>query len=332
MKKIIITTLIIVLIISTILLTNHNITTIYTSAINVISIDDTFIPYNLLKQYESDNPVKRKEAETEIKKICLSTLEYPNWQNYLDYIDLKIYTGNVLPKPGNELIVALNLSKDLASICVFSDNGQNYNFIDRIENLLPINEIKFTTIPDKEYDFLVVYQTADERLGAFYYENFLEIFMYDNESFEKKLKETIFYEEIFKSIWIDEAAPENEWIKNMIKNNIVFIENSDLYINVSGTKNKYRASDFTSIPTSRDFKLIDSSSYKYKYFWNKESEEFNRKENMVTFNNIPAFIVGDSETDYKNLCGFSKNKYKLLTTSGKIIYIDKDLIDDNKSH
>lgn len=332
MKKIIITILIIILVITAILLTHQDFTTLYTSAIEAISIYDTFIPYDLLKQYESDNPVKRKEAETEIKKICLDILEYSNWQNYLDYIDIKIFTGNVLPQSGDELVVALNLSKDLASICVFSDNGQNYNFAEKIENLLPINQIKFVKIPDKDYDFLIAYQTADERLGAFYFENFLEAYMYNKEVFEKKLKETIFYEEIFKSIWIDKNAPENEWLKNTIKNTIVFIENSNLIVNVSGTKNKYKSSDSISIPTSSDFKLINSSSYDYKYFWNKELDEFNRTQNIVTFNNIPVVIIGDSETDYKNLCGFSKNKYKLLTTSGKIIYIDKDLIDDNKVH
>ncbi|MCT4565802.1 MAG: hypothetical protein N4A68_16010 [Maledivibacter sp.] len=332
MKKIIIVILIIIPIISMVLLTNQDFATLYTSAIEAISINDIFIPYNLLEQYEGDNPTKKKEAESEIKNICLNILEYPNWQNYLDYIDLKVYKGNVSPQQGDELIVALNFSKDLASICVFSDNGQNYSFIGKIENLLPINEINFVKIPDKEYDFLIAYQTADERLGAFYYENFLEIFMYNNEDFDKMLKETIVYEEIFKSIWIDESSPDNEWIKNMKKNNIIFVENENLYINVTGTKNKYTASTSNSIPKNTDFKLVESSSYQYKYFWNKELERFNRSEDIVTFHNTQGFIVDDSETDNKNLCGFSKNKYKLLTTSGKIIYIDKDFIDDNKNH
>ncbi|SHJ78831.1 hypothetical protein [Paramaledivibacter caminithermalis] len=332
MKKIIMTMSIIFFITSFICFTYENFSIIFTSAIDTITIYNTFIPYNLIKQYNSDNPVKKREAESEIKKICLDAIEYLNWQDYLDYIDLKIYKGNVIPNKREELIIGLNLSKDLSVVCIFIDNDQNYSFFGKIENLLPIEKIKFIEIPDKEYDFLVVYQMADERLGGFYYEKFLEIFFYNSGVFEKKLKEIVFFEEIFKDIWIDETAPENQWSKNMIKNNILFIENHTLYIAVSGIKNKYTTSNSITIPKSSDFKLIYSNSYKYKYYWNKDLLEFNRKENIVTFKNIPVFIIGDSETDYKNLCNFSKNKYKLLTTSGKIIYIDKELIDSNNNN
>lgn len=328
MKKILLV-LTIFFIISTILLNPGHFSDVYTSAVDAFStLNISSIPYALIDQYEGSNLIKKKEAETELKKICLDNLEYTNWQSYLDYIDLKIFKGNVLPNNSNNLIIALNLSKDLAVICIFSDNGQSYNFIQKIENLLPIETIKFVKIPDKEYNFLIPYQIADERLGAYYYEKFLEIYMYKDGIFENKLKETIFYEEIYRSIWIDDTASEKEWNRNTIKNNIVFIENSSLHINVSGTKNKYIAYGNSTIPKNRDFKMKDSSSYSYKYFWNSEFEKFSRKDDVITFNNVPVFVVGDSETDNKNLCGFSKNKYKLTTTSDKILYIDKYLIDE----
>lgn len=329
MKKFIIVSLIILIALTTLLLNYQSFSNLYTSAMGTINIYNTSIPYEVLSQYKSGNPVEKKEAESELKKICLNIIEYPNWQNYLDYINLKIYTGNVLPQNGDELLIVLNLSKDLAVICIFADNGQSYSYFEKIDNLMPIESVEFIGIPDKEYDFLSIYQIADERLGAYYYENFFEIFMYNGENFTKKLKETIFFEEIFKSIWIDDTAPKDEWNKNMIKNTILFKENSSLVIAISGTKNKYKASSSDIAPEPADFKLVDSSSYKYKYFWNKDSEEFSRNDTLITFNDLPVFIIGDSDNDYKNLCNFSKNKYKLLTTSGKIIYIDKNLIDDN---
>jgi len=327
LKRILIIVLAIFLVASTISLNQGHFTTIYTSAIDSFNAINSTIPYSLIQQLESSNIVKQKEAKVELKKICLNILDYTNWQDYIDYIDLKTYKGNVLPGNGNELIVALNLSKDLAIVCVFSDNGQNYSFAQKIENLLPIETIQFVKIPDKNYDFLVIYQLADERLGAFYYEKFLEIYMFEKTAFKEKLKETTFYEEIYKSVWIDQSAPDDEWNKNTIKNNIIFIENSNLHIDVSGTKNKYKATGHNTMPKSTDFKIVDSTSYKYRYFWNKEFEQFSRKEDIVTFNDVPVFIHNDSETDSKNLCGFSKNKYKLVTSSDRILYIDKELID-----
>ncbi|WP_432409248.1 hypothetical protein [Wukongibacter sp. M2B1] len=327
MKRKLIIVLTVFLIVSTISLNQGHLTTVYTSAIDTFNAINSSIPYTLIEQLESSNIVKQREAEAELKKITLNILDYTNWESYIDYIDMKTYKGNVLPDNGDELIVTLNLSKDLAIVCIFSDNGQNYSFAQKIENLMPIETIQFVKIPDKKYDFLVIYQIADERLGAFYYEKFLEIYMFEETTFKDKLKETTFYEEIYKSSWIDESAPKDEWIKNSIKNNIAFIENSNLYINVSGTKNKYKAEGHSTMPKSSDFKIAESSSYKYKYFWNKEFEKFSRKEETVTFNDSPVFIHNDSETDSKNLCGFSKNKYKLVTSSDKILYIDKELID-----
>lgn len=303
---------------------------IYTLAVDAFSMFSTSIPYNLVKEYEGDNLIKKKEAEIELKKICLANLEYTNWQNYLDYIELRTFRGNVLPQEGQELIVALNLSKDLAAVCIFSDNGQGYDFVQKIDNLLPIESIELVKIPDKEYNFLVIYQIADERLGAYYYEKFFEVYMYSDGVFKEKLKETIYYEEIYKSIWIDESASKDEWNKNTMRNSVLFIDNSNLHVDISGTKNKFKASGSNSIPKNSDFKLIDSSSYKYKYFWNSEFQGFSRRESIVTFNSIPAIIIGDSETDNKNLYGFSKNKYKLMTSSGKILYIDKNLLDEKK--
>ncbi|WP_432664558.1 hypothetical protein R9X47_29015 [Wukongibacter baidiensis] len=330
MKRKLIFVLVILLVASTISLNQGHLTTIYTSAIDSFNAINSSIPYSLIEQLDSSNIVKQKEAETELKKICLDILDYTNWQNYIDYINLETYKGNVLPGGSDELIVALNLSKDLATVCVFSDTGQNYSFAQKIENLLPIETIQFVKIPDKDYDFLVIHQIADERLGAFYYEKFLEIYMFEKNIFKEKLKETTFYEEIYKSVWIDESAPKDEWNKNTIKNNILFIENSDLYIDVSGTKNKYKAKGDNTIPKSNEFKIENSTSYKYRYFWNKEFEKFSRKEDVVTFNDVPVFVHSDSETDSKNLCGFSKNKYKLVTTSDKILYIDKEVIDEQQ--
>ena len=328
MKKGFVTLLAIFLITYIIFINLDHITSTYTSAVDSVNIYNASISPGLLKQYYGNNSIKKKEAESEIKKICLNNLGYSNWLNYLDYIDLKIFNSNVLPNSKNELIIALNLSKDLAVVCIFNSNDQSYNFTEKIENLLPIETIKFIQIPDKEYNFLLTYQIADERLGAYFYEKFLEIFMYDTQGFKKKLKEVVFYEEIFKSIWIDETAPKDEWNKNVIINSIVFIENANLHIDFSGARNKYKAYGFTNIPKSSDFKLIDRYSYQYKYFWNKELERFSRRKNNIIFNNTPVSIIGDSETDHKNLHGFSKNKYKLLTSSDRILYIDKRLIDE----
>lgn len=299
---------------------------VYTTTFNIANRSKMTITKDLMEDYKSYDESVRKRAEKVIKEVCLNNLGYENWKDYMDYIDINIYKSNILPSSGQELIVNLNLSKDLAVICIFTQEGQNYIFWNKIENLLPIEVIKFVKIPDKDYNFLVVYEINDERLGAYFYEKLIEIYMYKSNQFINIWKKNFYFEEIYKSSWIDERAPGNEWVKNIVHNKIDFIYDDNLKILVSGTRRKYLAFGNNDVPAASSFKLKSTSSYEDVYYWNKEFETFSMSENVLTFKGTSVVIVGDTKTDVRNIHGYSNEKYKLQTFSGKIIYIKKNSI------
>ncbi|RKD27929.1 hypothetical protein SAMN02745883_00321 [Caminicella sporogenes DSM 14501] len=323
MKKIIIYFIILLILTTSLLIKYNENSIIQVVAYSLVSSIEPTITNKLLKNYNSNNPDVKKKAENTIKEICLNSLKYENWKKYIDYIDLNIYFSNIIPNDKKELIINLNLSKDRAVICIFTENNGNYIFYDKIENLLPIENIKFIKIPNKNYNFLITYQIADERLGAYYYEKFIEIYMYKNKYFKKLWKETLFSEEIFRSNLIDKNAKADEWTKNIIKNNIDFIKNSTLEIIVSGIKKTFKAQNKNSIPPANQFKLVDTDTYKNKYYWNQEFENFSIFKDVVLFHNKPVIVIKDSNFRGQTVHTFFKNKYKILTISDKIIYINK---------
>lgn len=329
MKRIFIYLLILLLFIFTFnILQKYNI--IYTTAYSIASSLKTVITNEMLENYKSTSIDKKKKAEKKIKEVCLNNLQYHNWKKYIDYIDMKLYFSNIIPDEGDELTVTLNFSKDNAAICIFKEQDQNYIFYDKIENLLPVENIKFIKIPGKNYNLLAIYQIADERLGAFYFEKFLEIYMFKNSKFEELWKETVYVEEIYKSRWTDKNAPINEWTKNVIENNIDFIKNSTLEIIVSGTKKTYKAKNLNTIPSPNKFKLIDTIIYKNKYFWNSQFENFSLFNKTVSFYNKPVIVIGDSNLKGQSVHNYFNNKYKILTISDKIIYVNKNVLTNNQ--
>lgn len=324
------TIILIILGITTILISKYNnIDSAYTMAYNLVSSTKTSITTSLLEDYYRDDSIEKKDAERIIKEVCLNNLNYDNWKDYIDYININIYKAKVIPGDKEQLIISLNLSKDIAVIAFFEKSDDSYRYIGKLDNLLPIEDIKFINIPKKNHNFLVTYQINDERLGAYFYEKKLSIYMNKEDGFDKVLDETLLYEEIFKSNWVDKNAGTDEWIKNIIENDIRFQNNDNLSIFVSGLKNKYISKNDTGIPSADSFKLVSSNSYDKIYYWNEEFEKFSLCKETMSFNGTEIIIIGDTKNDIHNITGYSKDKYKVLTTSGRILYIDKKLISED---
>ena len=165
-----------------------------------------FITDELLLKYYSTNSQLSSQAKHQIIKTALANLNYSHWDEFANTIEIHIFREQILPSNSKQLIVALNLSKDLAVIAVFDKKRTNYVLHSKIENLVPINNIYFYTYPSKNYKFMAISQILDERVGAFTFEEFLEIFFLQNESFKKVWRKSLYSEEIYKKIWIDPNA------------------------------------------------------------------------------------------------------------------------------
>ncbi len=282
------------------------------------------ISENTIEEYYSYDLEKKISAKGKIIKACLNNLEYSKWEDYIEYIEIKLYTSAVLPEKEENLVISINLSKDLSLICIMNKVSREYVLYKTIKDLLPVSYIKFIQVPNENYNFLVVYQTLDERLGAYSYDEFLEIYMFKENKFNKLLKESLLAEEIYKKQWIIKDAPSDQWEKITVEKNIDFIMNDTLEIFVMGINNKYIGYDEKNIPSKDLFNLISSDRYRYSYFWNKEFENFSLQKKEIKIFDSSAIVIENNRYDFLYIN--KSEKLGILTEYGKTLYLEKKII------
>ncbi|QEK12391.1 hypothetical protein FQB35_08380 [Crassaminicella thermophila] len=305
---------------NTFLNNNHYITTFKSYIVSELKISN-----ELLKNYLSDDQNLRKEASKSIILTTLKNLNYEQWIEYIDYINLLLFKSNVLPSNNDELIVALNLSKDLAVVAIYTPINGEYVFTSKIENLLPIQNIRFLQAPGLDYNFIITDQLLDEKLGAFFLEEFIEIFLYLDEDFKSVWKKTKYKDEIYNASWLNPKAPNNEWIKIIENNDIKFKKNNTVNIDVFINRQKFKA--FKKIfPIDEDFKLEKEIIAHENYYWSPKYERFIMNEGIIKNSTTPIAIIDDTKHWLEAFLGFHSNNYKIITKDKKIYYINKQFV------
>lgn len=231
---------------------------------------DTMINKSTVNNYlnPSQTSQEKEKLKKEIIKDILSATKYEKWNEYIDYIDLKIYRGNVLPNKKENIIFVLNMSKDTALIAVYENSStQNYIYKAKITDLVSVKDIKFFR------NFIVIEQILDERLGAFFLDNFVEVFYYDNNGFKSTFKKSILYDEVYKDIWINKNAPNDVWTKTIKKSSIDYLDEDIPKILSITTTSTYKAKSVDT-PKEEDFKEIGNKSEKELYVWDEKEKEF----------------------------------------------------------
>lgn len=283
------------------------------------------IPKELLKEYyHGEGSIKQKAAK-DIMKATLKNLRYPQWLDYMDYIGLMIYESNILPGDALELIVVLNLSKDQSVIGVYRPVASEYIFSSKIENALPIEKLDFIAAPDLGYNFIISHQVIDERLGGFFIERFVKIYLYSGKAWKELWKMTKYSEEIYKLQWQDPKAPENQWIKITENNLIQFHQDPRLHISVEINRKKFTTYKET-MPYPNEFKLTDTTRFKEDFYWNPQYGQFILKEGLRKSSGEPVAILEDTQHAIETFMGFSLSNYKIISSDGRIEYIPKDHI------
>ncbi|MGV8145679.1 MAG: hypothetical protein ACLKAK_05265 [Alkaliphilus sp.] len=248
------------------------------SALQQNSIDsNSLITNKLLLDYYSEHREISSQAKSQITEITLNNLNFSHWNEFIESIELQIYKEKVLPSSLNQLIVVLNLSKDLAIIAIFNEMENHYIFYSEIENLVPVKDIYFFSYPNKDYKYMVVKQVLDEKLGAFTFEEFLEIYFSLNDSFKKVWRKSLYSEEIYKEIWVNQNANDDVWNKIVEKTLVDISSNETITINTFSTLSKYIAVT-DSFPKDIDFKLESFSTASESYKWNSQQKSFIYKE------------------------------------------------------
>lgn len=281
------------------------------------------IDKDLINQLYHNNTEISTAAEKEIIKITLTAIGYEKWQEYVEHIQLKIYTEEVLPTNNKNLIVALNLSKDLAVVAIFEDSSKEYVFYDKIENLLPINNLEFLTTTPPSNKMLLIYQTLDEKLGAYLHKEILQIYQYSPENFKIAWEKTLSYEEIYKETWIDPKADINLWNKIIEKTTIDFVEGNPNKINTSTVLEKH-ISTSSKFPSAEDFALIQIENFEHSYQWN---EKYNRFVLGIIAKEVflsEIALLEDMTKEHAKFYGIMNNNFKVINSKNEILYLPKN--------
>ncbi|OPJ55582.1 hypothetical protein [Alkalithermobacter paradoxus] len=233
------------------------------------------IPKSTVENYIAipDDSVQKQNLKKDIIKSILNATGYSKWEEYIDYIDLKIYKGNVIPNGKENIVFALNLSKDTALVAVYEQmNDLSYYYKNKITNIVPVKDIKFFK------NFLIIEQILDERVGAFLIDNFIQIFYYDDDNtFKSVLKKSVNYEEAYKAIWIDKNAPDNLWNKTTLTSSVDYLDEDPIKILYIATTTNYKGLS-PNFPKVEDFKKESEKTEKYLYVWDAIDKSFKLQE------------------------------------------------------
>lgn len=288
-------------------------------------VSELSIPFSILQDYKSQKQGLSQEASNAIKTTTLKNLGYEHWLDYLDYIELNVYQSNVTEDAKEELIVALNLSKDLAAMAVYSPINQEYVYKTAIKDLLPIKKLSFIKVPHKDINFLVTEQLLDERFGAFFIDQFLEIYLFENNNFISVFKKSQYLQEVYNLKWIDPSASNDQWVK-IVENNIIdFKENKGLNIEVSIFREKLTAQN-RFMPKESEYKMAEEIATTETYYWSPKFSHFVIFEGIDKKSTAAVAVIEDTSSWKEYLLGLRSNNYRIKTVSGKILFQGKDSI------
>ena len=283
------------------------------------------ISESILEDYYSDDYLVSKNAADTIIHITLKNLGYKQWLEYISYMELKVFRDNIIPDNKDELLIVLNLSKDSAVIAVYTHIGGEYVYMRALEDILPVQNISFIEIPNENTKLLQVEQILDERLGAFFMEQFIEIFSYVDEEFKRVWKKTKVLEEIYNQQWIDPQSRDDQWIKILENNTIDILNENTINIKVIINRKKLTAVKDT-VPSENDFTLVEELITEEKYYWNPKYQHFIIFEGIDQESIQSVAIINDTTLWRESYFGIESNNYVVKKADGKTVFINQSFI------
>jgi len=280
------------------------------------------ISKDIIEAYEGGDDLARKDAKEKLIQRTLRNLDYDKWLEFEEYIDLQLHRGHILPNNNSQLLVVLNLSKDQSVLAIYDFINDAYIYNTKIEGLTPIETIEFVSFEAENYDYLIIKQVIDEGLGAFFFEKYMEIYLYNNSSFQRVWNKTLFYEETYKEIWVNPNASETLWNKIQEETLVDFVNGNPLRINTVTTFKKMVAQG-KEMPKLTQFTVVQNNTHKNSYYWSPDYNTFILAELSQTVFLTKAALLQDMELSREALYNINNKNYRLITTKGEIIYLPK---------
>ncbi len=292
----------------------------------VINYSEKVISKKLISDYFSNDDEVKKEAKSEIKKIVLKDIGYDNWLSYLKYIKIIIYPIDILGDSNEDIIVALNISKDIGAISIYKSKDNYYVYSNKIEDLTYIRNI--SSIGDKSLDsiFILTDEILDEKVGAFFYDDFLRVFVNINSRYKEVFRQSKDYVSYFYEDWVSPSLENPKWYKLTEKNLIDYHidDNNKVIFNVSKTLTKFEAYNSQSEMIPKNFKLIIKKNFDLTYYWNDEYNYFIQSKGKIKSTGEIVGIIENSKQNVDSLLCLTNDYFKIIDNNGKIKFIKED--------
>lgn len=275
---------------------------------------------DLIEKYMSLKGEEKKKIENNIKSIILKDLELDTWLEYVDDVDVLIKHLDLIDNDKKELVVGLNLSKNLGAIGIYIQEGDSYILKNKINNLTTIRKLTAQKSRENDKRFLVVEEFLDERVGAYFTDRFIRIFTKEEE-FEEVFRDSIVYESYYNEKWIDENKENPKWFKLEDKSELdySFKEDKGIYIIVS--KNITKSEGESSVNIPKEFRQVEKSEFKINYTWSDQYKKFIMGTGKIISTGEEVAILEDASKTADYLLNLGDKYYKVINKNMQIDYV-----------
>lgn len=278
---------------------------------------------DMVHTYLNGDSDSASPIEHDIKMTILKVLGYQQWEEYVDYIELKMYLARISPASSPQLISVLNLSKDIGTVVIFEEVNNQYIYQNKLENIIRIKDIEFIKKQEYDYNMMVIYQVIDEYLGAFFYKEFLEIYLYNNDVFRNVWEQTIYFEEVYKEDWLFPNTNKDQWNKIIETTEINFdFSNSSSIINTYTEQTKYSALS-ESIPDKDNYSVEQKYNFEQSFYWSDNYNCFIMGEVTKDIFLKDMALIKDMNTSIEKLFGIENSNIKVISQNGDVTYLNK---------
>jgi len=265
-------------------------------------------------------PEKKASLSVPLIHQILEDLEYTSWKDFVDYITLSSYSQQVLPGVEPQLLMLINLSKDLSAIGIYTQNNGTYSLTDKIEGLLYVDDVSFIPLEDSDYQGIVISQTLDERFGSFFLSKFIDLYYFQKNHLERVWHKDFYQEEIYRENWIQEKGDPSRWYRIVEDTQLSHLPGDPYQINSITTLRKFQAHSEV-FPDPEGFKEIESVSFQESFSWSPTYHTFILGELSQEVFLTPAALLADYHYGIEQLYGFDNDYYQLMTQKGEIFYL-----------
>lgn len=293
---------------------------------NQLKILNNNLSKKLVDNYFSAEDELRDSSITKIKQIVLKDMGYDNWLDFIQFVDIQLYLYDVVHDDKKELLISVNLSKDQGAISMYQLVGDRYILVHKIDELSHINSVSAIKTEPENRVFIILEETLDEMVGAYFVDNYTRIFTIINNDFVEVFRQSTDYSAFYFEKWSDIEVIDPKWYKITeisVVDNLTTVKNY-ITINVYKSLSKYEAHNPIDFADPSNNKLIEQNHHDIRYVWSKKFNYFIIAEGIIASKNESVGIIEDTTQTVDYLLNLTGEYYKVINKDGIINYIDKN--------